>query len=217
MLQPTSLAPNHPAYPKALQSYWAGKSAQPIGTIGNLKLLQNKTLALFCSVKCPGDLILKTYDLAKSLRDTATATISGFHSPMEKECLLLLLRGSQPVMYCPARSLEKMRLSKDYQKAVESDRLLILSPFQGNQHRLTSALAQKRNQFVMALADAVFIAYAAPGSKTEALAEQLASSNKPLLTFESSDNQNLMSLGAKIVEPIFDKPLWSQTLPLAST
>ena len=217
MLQPTSLAPSHPAYPKALQSYWAKKSAQSISAIGNPKLLQNKTLALFCSAKCPGDLIIKTYDLARSLRDTATATVSGFHSPMEKECLLLLLRGTQPVIYCPARSLEKMRLLKDYQKAVEGDRLLLISPFQGNQHRLTSALAQKRNQFVTALADAVFIAYAAPGSKTEALAKQLANENKPLLTFESSDNQNLMGLGAQIIEPVFDKHSGSRILLLAST
>lgn len=67
---------------------------------------------------------------------------------MEKECLLLLLRGTQPVIHCPARSLEKMRLLKEHQKAVEGDRLLILSPFLGKQHRATAALAQSRNQFV---------------------------------------------------------------------
>ena len=201
MLQPISLAPSHPAYPKTLQPYWADKPAQSISAIGNPKLLQNRTLALFCSVKCPGDLILKTYDLARSLRDTATATISGFHSPMEKECLLLLLRGTQPVLHCPARSLEKMRLLKEHQKAVESDRLLILSPFPAKQHRATATLAQSRNQFVTALADAIFIAYAAPNSKTEALAKQIVAWNKPLLTFESDDNQNLIDLGAQIVEP----------------
>ena len=217
MLQPTSLAPNHPVYPNALQSYWAKKSAQPISAIGNPKLLQNKILALFCSVKCPGDLILKTYDLARSLRDTETATVSGFHSPMEKECLLLLLRGTQPVIYCPARSLEKMRLLKDYQKAVESDRLLILSPFQNHQHRITSALAQKRNQFVATLAHTVFIAYAAPDSKTEAFAQQIAAQHKPLLTFESSDNQNLIELGARTIDPTFEQVKGSLILPLAST
>ena len=200
MLQSTSLAPSHPTYPKALQSYWAEKTAQPISAIGNPKLLQSKTLALFCSVKCPGDLIIKTYDLARSLRDSETPTVSGFHSPMEKECLLLLLRGTQPIIYCPARSLEKMRLSKEHKAAVESDRLIILSPFH-NQHRMTSAIAQKRNQFVTTLADAVFIAYAAPDSKTEALAKQIVTWNKPLLTFKSSDNQNLIELGARVIDP----------------
>ena len=212
MLQPTSLAPSHPSYPKTLQPYWADKSAQPLSAIGNPKLLQNKTLGLFCSVKCPGDLILKTYDLARSLRNTATATVSGFHSLMEKECLLLLLRGTQPVIHCPARSLEKMRLLKEHQKAVECDRLLILSPFLGKQHRATAALAQNRNQFVTALADAIFIAYAAPNSKTEALAKQIVAWNKPLLTFESVDSQNLIDLGAQPIEPTLDGFLWSRIL-----
>ncbi|MGB3292343.1 MAG: DNA-processing protein DprA [Phormidesmis sp.] len=204
MLQPTSLAPSHPNYPKALQSYWAGKSAQPISAIGNPKLLQNKALALFCSVKCPGDLILKTYDLARSLRDTETAIVSGFHSPMEKECLLLLLRGTQPVIHCPARSLEKMRLLKEHQKAVERDRLLILSPFDGNQHRITSTLAQKRNQFVAALADAVFISHASPGGNTEVLSQQIVSSGKPLFTFKSADTQNLIKIGAQTIDGTTD-------------
>ena len=205
MLQLTSTSPDHPTYPTSLQSYWSGESAQPISTIGNPKLLQNPSLAIFCSTKCPGNLILKTYDLARSLRDTATPTIGGFHSPMEKECLLLLLRGPQPVVYCPARSLEKMRLLKKHREAVEGDRLLILSPFQNNQHRMTSALAQKRNQFVIALADTVFIAYAAPDSKTEVLAKQVVTSNKPLLTFESSDNKNLVELGARTIGSAFDR------------
>lgn len=216
MPQPTSLAPSHPGYPNALQSYWAEKPAQPISAIGNPKLLQSKTLALFCSVKCPGDLILKTYDLARSLRDSETPTVSGFHSPMEKECLLLLLRGTQPVIYCPARSLEKMRLSKEHKAAVERDRLIILSPFQ-NQHRMTSVLAQERNQFVATLADAVFIAYASPESKTEALAQQIVKWNKPLLTFESSDNQNLIKLGAQTIDPMLDGEIGPPLLPLAST
>lgn len=53
-------------------------------------------LALVCSVKCPGDLILKTYDLAQQLREAEVTIIGGFHSLMERECLTILLRGNQP-------------------------------------------------------------------------------------------------------------------------
>jgi hypothetical protein len=34
---------------------------------------------------------LKTYDLARDLRDADVPVIGGFHTPMEKECLRLLL------------------------------------------------------------------------------------------------------------------------------
>ncbi len=78
--------------------------------IGDAQILNVGLLALFCSVRCPGDLILKTYDLARTLRDAGVPVIGGFHSPMEKECLRLLLRGQQPVVVCPARNIENMRV-----------------------------------------------------------------------------------------------------------
>ena len=61
---------------------------------GNLSLLDEKLTALFCSNRCPGDLSLKTYDLARAMRDAGVPVIGGFQTPMEKECLRLLLQGS---------------------------------------------------------------------------------------------------------------------------
>lgn len=48
-------------------------------------------LVLSCSIKCPGNVILKTYDLAGALCDAGVPVIGGFHAPMEKECLDILL------------------------------------------------------------------------------------------------------------------------------
>ena len=61
-------------------------------TIGDAAILNQPKVALFCSVKCPGKLILETYDLAKRFRNEGILVISGFHSPMEQECLRILLR-----------------------------------------------------------------------------------------------------------------------------
>ena len=91
-----------PAYPPTLREYFSDRAPKTLTTAGNLDILQRQKLALFCSVKCPGNLILQTYDLARALRDAGIAVIGGFHSPMEKECLELLLRGRQPVVICPA-------------------------------------------------------------------------------------------------------------------
>lgn len=166
-------------------------------------------LAIFCSVQCPGDLMLHTYDFARTLRDTGVATVSGFHSPMEKECLNLLQRGTQPIVYCPPRSLAKMRLLKDVKVAITHNRLLLLSPFSSHQNRATAALAQTRNRLVAALADAVFMAHATPDGKTEALAKQIIAWGKPLLTFASPDTQNLCDLGAQVVNPVFVGDFWT--------
>ena len=97
-------------YPQALQNKVVSTCYSRIWTIGNLDILDKKLLGLFCSVKCPGNVILKTYDMARELRDAGIAVISGFHSPIEKDCLDLLLKGTQPIAICPARGIENMRI-----------------------------------------------------------------------------------------------------------
>ena len=57
---------------------------------GDLALLDGVLTGFFCSVRCPGDIILKTYDLAKALRGVEITLIGGFQSPMEKEFLDVL-------------------------------------------------------------------------------------------------------------------------------
>ena len=185
------------AYPVALETFLGKRPPESLFALGNLDILHQKTFALFCSVKCPGNLILKTYDLARELCDTGTVVISGFHSPMEKECLSLLLRGKQPVIWCPARRLTAERLPKAYGGPLAEGRLLILSPFGEGIRRPTSETARIRNEFVAALADEVFVSHAAPGGKTEVFCRKVLSWGKPLLTFDSPENAPLLAAGVR--------------------
>ncbi len=165
---------------------------------GNLRLLEEPLTALFCSQRCPGDLILKTYDLAKAMRDAGVPIIGGFQTRMEKECLRLLLRGPQPVVVCPARGIENLRVPRDWRPALDDGRLLVLSPFPATVRRPTAELAAQRNDLVASLASRVFMAHAAPGGKTEAFARKLASTGKSLLTLDSPANGNLVGMGASV-------------------
>lgn len=192
------LTPEDAAYPESWRQ--SPQSKKPVlSAIGDLEILQRQKLALFCSGKCPGNLILQTYDLAQTLRDSGITVISGFHSPMEQECLTILLRGTQPVIYCPARSLDKMRLKAEWQDAITQQRLLLLSPFRANQNRATAELAQTRNEFVAALADIILVIHAHAGSKTGVIALQALNQGKQILTLDSPDNQDLLLAG---VQPV---------------
>ncbi len=192
--------PDSATYPIALQHYRYSKTLPSVGSLGDLRLLQYKFLACFCSPQCPERLIQPTYEVAQTLCDAAIPIISGFHSPIEQKILALLLGGSQPVIHCPARSLENMRLSPELKAAIGQNRLLLLSPFPVSQKRATADLAEQRNRFVTALATAVFVVYAAPGGKTEALVHQALAWGKPVLTLASSENEDLLKLGAKPVQ-----------------
>ncbi|NWF57113.1 MAG: DNA-processing protein DprA [Syntrophaceae bacterium] len=193
----TRIDPTDAIYPFVLRKYLGYQAPECIFALGDLDILQQKTLALFCSVKCPGDLILQTYDLAREFRDAGIVVISGFHSPMEKECLSLLLKGKQPVIWCPAKRLTANRLPREYAAPISDGRLLMVSPFGERIKRARQDIARFRNEFVAALADQVFVAYAAPGGKTESFCEKVLGWGKSLLTFNSPANATLIASGVQ--------------------
>jgi predicted Rossmann fold nucleotide-binding protein DprA/Smf involved in DNA uptake len=177
--QASNISRRDSGYPARLRERLGENAPPELTALGNLDLLTLPKTALFCSARCPGKVILTTYDQAAKWRDTGRCVISGFHSPVEKECLQILLRGSQPIIICPARALPQ-RLPTELKKRLTAGRLLILSAFTATAKRVTAALAARRNEFVAALADEVHIAYAAPGGNLERLARSLPHS-PPLL------------------------------------
>ncbi len=138
---------------------------------GELDLLALHKTALFCSARCPGEAILRTYDQAARSRDERRCIISGFHSPVERECLQILLRGSPPVIICPARGLPK-RLPPDWRKPLAAGQMLLLSIFPAGVTRVTAVLATRRNEVVAALADELWFAYITAGGQIAKLADR---------------------------------------------
>jgi len=150
--------------------------------IGNLDILDTNSLGVFCSIRCPGNIILNTYDCMRILRDSGVAVVSGFHSPFEKDCLDILLKGTQPIVVCPARGIVRMRILRLWKKSIDQGRLLILSPFDERQKRPTVATAQQRNQLVAQLGRSFFIPHAGAGSKTEQLGREILKAGAPIYT-----------------------------------
>ena len=162
---------------------------------GNVDILLNHRLALFCSRKCPGKLILQTYDLAQKLRNAGVTVIGGFHTPMEQECLRILLQSPYPVIICPARDLPT-RIPPEWKRPLEDGRLLLLTPFSKTTSRATELTAQVRNSFVAEVAHELFVAYAEPGSRTESFCRDAVARGKRLFTLPTEENRNLHALGA---------------------
>jgi len=167
-----------------------------IRALGNLDVLRHSPLAFFCSSRCPGDVVLKALDGARALRDAGRTVISGFHSSMERDCLDFLLKGTQPVIICPARGLPT-RLPAEWREAISAGRLLLLTAFGDEVKRATAVTAAKRNAFVAALATEVLVAHASPGAKLEQLCRRVADWGKPLWTFDSPNNDHLLEIGAQ--------------------
>ncbi len=169
----TLLTPDHTCWPPQLARRLGREAPSALTALGDPTLLGGSLTALFCSARCPGNAILRAYDQAAHWRDTGRAVIGGFHSPLERECLRILLRGPQPLILCPARGLPR-RLPPELHAPLAAGRLLVLTASPPQERRATRELAGRRNLLVAALASEVWFAHIAPGGQMERLAQRVA-------------------------------------------
>jgi predicted Rossmann fold nucleotide-binding protein DprA/Smf involved in DNA uptake len=172
-----------PLYPAILSTRLGQSAPSELMAIGPVALLAHRKTAVFCSANAPGDVLPRACEAIRRLCEEGVTVISGFHSPIEKECLRILLGGKQPIILCPARAIETMRIPDDCCSAFEAGRLLFLSAFAGPPRRADRDSAAKRNEFVAALADDAYLPHVSPGGLTARIAEMLVEWKVPLLTF----------------------------------
>lgn len=166
---PSTIMPGCTGYPAALSVI----SNPPLQVLGNPAHLRLPLLALFCSRTCPSSLILPAYDLARGLRDAGTAVISPFHTPIERDALHFLLKGSQPVVVCLGRSLAEARLPAAWRPALADGRLLVISACAEDVRRTTAESSYQATLLAGALAQRIFIVYASPGGRLVAACNEL--------------------------------------------
>ena len=70
--------PDSPDYPAALRACSRAGRPIPVTVRGDRGALDGRLLGFFCSVRAPGDALLKTYDLARALRAAAVTLVGGF-------------------------------------------------------------------------------------------------------------------------------------------
>ncbi len=136
--------------------------ASAVYSLGNEEIINKQKTAFLCSRNYPAKAVLRIYDWAEKMRQNGKCVVSGFHSRLERDVLDILLKGNQPVILVAARGLPK-RYNADIQKAIKDGRLLVLSPFPDTTKRITAKTAQKRNEFMLSIADRVVVGYAKEG------------------------------------------------------
>lgn len=137
-------------------------------SLGNKELLKLHKTAFLCSREIPALVVLKCYDWAIAQRDQGNCIISGFHSKIEKDVFHYLLAGTQPVIIALARGM-KEKIDTELKAAVDAGRLLIVTPFEKSIKRVIAETSEKRNRFMIELADEVVIGYAGKGGMLERL------------------------------------------------
>jgi len=196
---------NRPTPPAA--GSWDGGSASkprqidptlpPLTLLGNPALLRQELIGLLCSRRVPPPLHEHARSWARAARDLRFPVIGGFLSPTERECLEILLEGTQPVVVCLARGVAATRIPARWRTPLDRGRMLLVSPFADDVVELTSATAELRNRAVAALARQLVVPHAAPGGRLLGLVRGVIAAGKTVHSFDHPANKPLLRVGCR--------------------
>jgi hypothetical protein len=173
--------------------------------------LPRPLLALLCSTRCPGNLVLLFYELARRLRDEGIGTMGGFQTPMEQEALDFLIRGKQPVIWVPSWTRSAKGLAKPQREALEERGLRLISIFDPPKTRPSQASGQARNNWIVEHADAVLVVHAHADGLTEKAAKKALETGKPTWTLRDAANNHLRSIEQVTIDHVLEKMKKAQT------
>lgn len=170
---PQAIPHGEDRYPDRLLRRLGTSAPHTITIIGSPAWLESPLTAFLCSKEAPGATILKAFDQATAWRDAGRCVISGFHSPLERQCLDILLRGKQFIVMAVARGIGVIHLPAEHRRAIDDGRLTIISPFAMTERRATADLAYQRNRFIAALADEIVFGFVASGGSLARLHDEI--------------------------------------------
>lgn len=122
--------------------------------VGNKDFLELPKTAFFSSRNINPLSLIRCYDWATEQRKAGRCIISGFHSMVEKDVLHFLMKGKQPVILVLGRSLYK-HIPEEFASAIETGRLLIVSPLSQQLPRQSIESCEVRNKYIIELADEI--------------------------------------------------------------
>lgn len=109
--------------------------------LGNKALLNCEKIGFLVSRRVPPEAVMRCLDWATRMRDEGVCVMSGFQSPLEKEVLNILLKGTSPLILVLARRMwDERHIPALFRKPLADGRLLVVSPVSQSIRRPTQPL-----------------------------------------------------------------------------
>lgn len=106
--------------------------------------------------------------------------ISGFHSPLERSILEVLLTADAPAVLALVQDPSRIRLPTPWKQAAQRGTLAIIGPA-AVRGRLTAEMASERNDWVAAMASQIVVAHAAPAGGLATQVERWRKEGRPIV------------------------------------
>lgn len=186
-------------YPEPLLRYLGASAPERLIVLGDRSKLSLPLMGIFGSIRTPPGMVLRALDLARALRDRRVPVAGGFQTPLERDMLRMLIRGSQPIVIGVDRRVEGMRIPRPWQPAHDRGQLLVVGSGANRWRRATVSSATHRNRILAAIATRILIVHARAGSRTFRLAAQALEWGKQVYCIDHPANRDLQLLGAQPV------------------
>ena len=126
--------------------------------LGNEALLNCEKIGFLASWRVPPEAVMRCLDWATRMRDEGVCVMSGFQSPLEKEVLNILLKGTSPLILVLARRMwDERHIPTLFRKPLAEGRLLVVSPVSQSIRRVDAHSAAQRNRYILDRADRLFL------------------------------------------------------------
>ena len=138
--------------------------------LGNRDLLGQFTVGFLASRRVPPEAVMRCLDWATRMRDEGVCVMSGFQSPLEKEVLDILLKGTSPLILVLARRMWDARhIPSLFRQPLADGRLLVISPVSQSVRRVDAHSAALRNRYILDHADSLFLGALDPNGSLKEL------------------------------------------------
>jgi predicted Rossmann fold nucleotide-binding protein DprA/Smf involved in DNA uptake len=164
--------------------------------LGEPTILNRRLFGIISARQIDSDLALKSADLLKPLGSLKEiAFIGGWHSPLEKEALKILLAEGASIVCCVSKSLGRFVPSAEVKHRVSQGEALLLTHCSPRAKRISREASMQRNELVMGLSTALLVLSAPAGSASLRLAQRALTKGKRILTPEHWVNSGLLAAG----------------------
>jgi len=207
------ITPDDSNYPKRLIQRLGDKCPEKIYYHGPLELLNHFTIAVICSDRSSGLVLMETNQVLFTMREYEMNYIGGWHSVIETEIFRLsLFRKNTTTTLFSAKGLRNEKFKSflrdrffpplhefpeedEYFRRAKEGELLMLSVSDPDETRQLRKNIMERNWIACALADIVFIPYGPKGSKTYTMAKRIYEAELPVFTIDSDECKDLHKIG----------------------
>lgn len=173
-----------------------GRKPSRLWYLGNTSLLKQPIVGILSARAGASDLSSNTAELLRQVAGSKATFIGGWHSPLEKESLKILLRESPPTIVCLAKSINRFGFLQELKTLLNQDRLLLLTHCSPHAKRISRDASVRRNHLAAGLANVLLVLAAPEGSATFKLARSVIELPKPVFALEHPANESLLASGA---------------------